>query len=143
VPLTDEEQQARRAAMRDIMTATPYIRSLGIVVEEWSPDGVRVRLPFREELSNDGVVYHGGAIASLIDTTGAAAVWAGHDFDRGVRAATVSMTVNYLGAARQSDLLGEARCLKRGRDLSFVEITVRDADGRAVADASLVYRIVP
>jgi acyl-coenzyme A thioesterase PaaI-like protein len=60
-----------------------------------------------------------------------------------VRAATVSMTVNYLGAARQADLVASARCLKRGRDLSFVEITVRDADGRDVADASLVYRIVP
>lgn len=129
--------------MRAIMLETPYIKGLGILIEEWSPHGVRFRLHFAEQLSNDGVVYHGGAIASLVDTTGAAAVWAGHDFDKGARAATVSMTINYLGAGRQSDLLAEARCVKRGKDLAFSEIRVSDADGRPVATATLVYRIVP
>jgi uncharacterized protein (TIGR00369 family) len=81
-------------------------------------------------------------VASLVDTAGASAVFAGHDFDKGARAATVSMTVNYTGAGRSADLIAEATCVKRGRDLSFSEIHVRDADGRLVATGSLVYRIV-
>lgn len=141
--LSEEEQQRRRAAMRDLMVRTPYIGGLGVVVEEWSPEGVLLRLPFSERLTNDGQAHHGGAVASLIDTAGAAAVWAGHDFDRGTRAATVSLTINYLGSARGADLLARARCLRRGRDLSFAEIHVSDPEGRPVAQASLVYRIVP
>ena len=141
--LTREEQATRRAYLRDHMTKTPYIEGLGIVIERWEEDGVTLRLPFAAHLTNDGTVYHGGAVASLMDTTGAAAVWAGHDFDKGARAATISMTVNYTGAARQADLLAHAVCVKRGKDLAFSEIRVTDADDRRIATGTLVYRIVP
>jgi uncharacterized protein (TIGR00369 family) len=143
VTLSPAEQTERRAAMRDLMVRTNYMGSLGLVVEEWSEDGVRMRLPFDERLTNDGAVYHGGAVASLMDSTGAGAVWAGHDFAKGMRAATVSMTVNYTGAALGVDLIGEAQCVRRGRELSFSEIRVTDPDGKLVATGSLVYRIVP
>jgi uncharacterized protein (TIGR00369 family) len=140
--LSEEEQRRRRVAMRDIMTSTPYIGGLGIVVERWDDEGVRLRLPFDARLTNDGEVYHGGAVASLVDTAGASAVFAGHDFDKGGRAATVSMTVNYTGAGRSTDLIADARCVKRGRDLNFSEIDVTDPEGRLVATGTLVYRIV-
>ncbi|MBM3673969.1 MAG: PaaI family thioesterase [Actinobacteria bacterium] len=143
VTLTDEEQDRFRAALRDNMVKTPYIKGLGIVIERWEPEGVLLRLPFSEALTNDGTAHHGGAVASLMDTAGAGAVWAGHDFDKGMRAATVSMTVNYVGAGRGTDLLAEAVCVKRGKDLAFSEIHVSDADGRGIATGTLVYRIVP
>ena len=143
VTMSDEEQERWRTALRDQMTGTPYIGGLGIVVEEWSPAGARLRLPFDARLTNDGTALHGGAIASLVDTAGAAAVWAGHDFDKGIRAATVSLTVNYTGAGRGTDLVADAVCVKRGKDLAFSEIRVTDPDGRGVATATLVYRIVP
>ena len=143
MPLTPEDQTKRREFMRGVMTKTPYIASLGIVVERWDPDGVQLRLPFDPELTNDGAVYHGGAVASLMDTTGAAAVWAGHDFDKGTRAATISMTINYTGAASRADLVADAVCVKRGRELAFSEIRVSDADGKPVATGTLVYRIAP
>ena len=124
------------------MVGTRFIASLGVEVDEWSPDQVTLRLPFAEGLTNDGKEYHGGVIGALIDTAGAAAVWAGHDFDKGLRASTVSMTVNYTGRG-VGDLSAVARCFKRGRDLSFSEIHVEDAHGTLVATGSLVYRIVP
>ncbi|MGH9211107.1 MAG: PaaI family thioesterase, partial [Acidimicrobiales bacterium] len=74
--LTPEEQAQRRAAMRDIMTRTNFMSGLGLVIEEWSETGVRMRLPFDEKLTNDGAVYHGGSVASLVDSAGAGAVWA-------------------------------------------------------------------
>jgi uncharacterized protein (TIGR00369 family) len=103
---------------------------------------VRLRLPFAERLTNDGTVFHGGAVSALVDTAGASAVWAGHDFDKGVRAATVSLTVNYTGAGRSTDLHADATCVRRGRDLSFSEIRVVDDDDRLIATGTLVYRIV-
>jgi uncharacterized protein (TIGR00369 family) len=141
--MSDEEQQRWRTALRDQMTRTPYIGGLHIQIEEWSPSGARLRLPFDPQLTNDGRAMHGGAIASLVDTAGAAAVWAGHDFDKGMRAATVSLTVNYTGAARDTDLVADAVCVKRGKDLAFSEIRVTDAEDRGIATATLVYRIVP
>lgn len=140
--LTEAEQAEWRERFRDLFVSTTFIRSLGVTVEEWSVEGVALRLPFAENLTNDGREYHGGVIGALVDTAGAAAVWAGHDFDKGLRASTVSMTVNYCGRAR-GDLIGRARCVRRGRDLSFAEIRVEDTEGTLVATGTLVYRIVP
>ena len=141
-PLSNEEQQRRRLAIKDLMPKTPFIASLGLVFEEVSPDLAIVRLRFRHELTNDGTYYHGGVIASVIDTCGALAAWSNHDFDKGARASTVAMSVQYVGACKKSDLLCHARTVRRGKELTFTEITATDADGNVVAHAIQTYRIV-
>ncbi|HLG00346.1 MAG TPA: PaaI family thioesterase [Acidimicrobiia bacterium] len=141
--LTEEQQQQSRQAVQGFMFKTPYIEGMGMVAEQWNEEGVRIRLPFDKKLSNDGRVFHGGAIASLMDTAGAAAVWAGHDFDKGAKAATVNMAINYLGAAYEADLIADAVCVKRGKELAFSEIRITDPEGKPVATGTLVYRIVP
>ena len=140
--LTDEEQRARRAAVAEMMPKTPFIAGLGLVFDRYEPDDVVLRLPFRGDLTNDGTVYHGGVVASVIDTAGAAAAWSNHDFTKGSRASTVSMSVQYVGACRRSDLLCHARAIKRGKELTFTEITATDAEGAVVAHAVQTYRIV-
>lgn len=139
--LTEDEQLKRRAMVPEMFPSTPFLSWLGIVFERYEPDEVTLRLPFRDELTNDGVYYHGGVIASMLDTTGAAAAWSNHDFTKGTRASTVGMSVQYVGACRRSDLVCEARTVKRGKDLVFTEITAMDADGRIVAHAVQTYRL--
>ena len=141
-PLTEEEQQQRRQALVDLMPTTPFIASLGLVFEEVSPELAIVRLRFRHELTNDGTYYHGGVIASVIDTCGALAAWSNHDFDKGMRASTVSMSLQYVGACKKSDLICRAAVVKRGKELIFTEITATDAEGAVVAHALQTYRIV-
>lgn len=142
VELSDEEQEKRRHAVRDLFPTTPYMGWLGIVFERYEHDDVVVRLPFRHDLTNDGVFYHGGVIASVLDTAGAAAAWSNHDFTKGARASTVGMSIQYVGACRQSDLVCRARTVKRGRELIFTELTATDADGAVVAHGLQTYRIV-
>lgn len=141
-PLTEEEQHKRRQAVRDMMPTTPFLAGLGIVFERYEPDNVTIRLPFRDDLTNDGTYFHGGVIASVMDTAGAAAAWSNHDFDKGMRASTVAMSVQYTGAAKQCDLLCHARTTRRRKELTFTEITATDADGNVVAHAVQTYRIV-
>lgn len=140
--LTDEEQARRRAAVAELMPTTPYLAGLGIQIERYEPNEATIRLPFRPDLTNDGTYYHGGVIAAVIDTAGAAAAWSDHDFDKGARASTVAMSVQYVGACKRSDLVCHARAIKRGKELTFTEITATDADGAIVAHAVQTYRIV-
>ena len=140
--LTEEQQQRRRQAVADLMPTTPYLAGLGIVFERYEPDHATIRLPFRADLTNDGTYYHGGVIAAVMDTTGAAAAWSNHDFDKGARASTVAMTIQYVGACKQSDLLCEGRVVRRGKELTFTEMTATDADGNVVAHGVQTYRIV-
>jgi acyl-coenzyme A thioesterase PaaI-like protein len=81
-------------------------------------------------------------IASVLDTAEAAAAWSNHDFNKGTRASTVGMTVQYVGAAKRSDLRCHARTVRRRKELIFTEITATDADGEVVAHAVQTYRIV-
>jgi uncharacterized protein (TIGR00369 family) len=140
--LSEEEQVARRQAVRSIMPKTPYLAGLGIVFERYDPDEVTIRLPFRDDLTNDGTYYHGGVIGAVMDTAGAAAAWSNHDFTKGARASTVALSIQYVGAAKQSDLLCHARAVRRGKELTFTEITATDSEGNVVAHGIQTYRIV-
>jgi uncharacterized protein (TIGR00369 family) len=140
--MTEEQQVASRQAIADLMPKTPFIAAIGLVFERYEPDDVVVRVPFRADLTNDGTFYHGGVIASAIDTAGAAAAFSNHDFTKGSRASTIAMSIQYVGACRQSDLLCLARTVRRGKELTFTEITATDADGNVVAHAVQTYRIV-
>ncbi|MGH3678536.1 MAG: PaaI family thioesterase [Mycobacterium sp.] len=140
-PLTDEQQQKRRKAIAELMPQTPFMGGLGIVFDRYQPDDVTVRLPFREELTNDGIYFHGGVIAAVMDTAGAAAAWSNHDFDKGTRASTVAMSIQYTGAAKRSDLLCHGRTVRRRKELTFTEITATDVEGNVVAHAVQTYRL--
>ncbi|MBY0442236.1 MAG: PaaI family thioesterase [Mycobacteriaceae bacterium] len=140
--LTDQQQHERRQAVRDLMLQTPYIAGLGVVFERYEPDHVTMRLPYRADLTNDGTYFHGGVIASVIDTAGAAAAWSNHDFTRGIRASTVAMSIQYTGAAKRCDVICHARTTRRRKELIFTEITATDTDGNIVAHAVQTYRIV-
>jgi uncharacterized protein (TIGR00369 family) len=140
--LSEEEQQRRRGAIRDLMPTTPFLSGLGIVFDRYEADEVTLRLPFRADLTNDGTYYHGGVVASVLDTAGAAAAWSNHDFDKGTGASTVALSIQYVGACKRSDLVCHARAVRRGKELTFTEIMATDADGRVVAHALQTYRIV-
>src|SRR5207248_11209120 len=45
----------------------------------------------------------------------------------------VAMSIQYVGACKQSDLLCHGRTVRRGRELTFTEISATDADGKVVA----------
>ena len=124
------------------MPSTMFLQWMGVVFDRYEHDDVVLRVPFRENLTNDGAAYHGGVIAAALDTAGAAAAWSNHDFDKGIRASTVSISVQYVGTAKKSDLLCRARTVKRGKELILTEITATDADGVVVAHAVQTYRIV-
>lgn len=140
--LSDEEQARRRAAIAELMPTTPYLAGLGIQIERYEPDVASIRLPFRTDLTNDGTYYHGGVIAAVIDTTGALAAWSNHDFDKGARASTIAMSIQYVGACKRADLLCHATAVRRGKELTFTEITATDAEGNVVAHGLQTYRIV-
>jgi acyl-coenzyme A thioesterase PaaI-like protein len=69
------------------------------------------------------------------------AAWSNHDFDRGMRASTVSMALQYVAAALGSDLLCRAPTLRRARELIFTEITASDPTGKVLAHGLQTYRI--
>ena len=96
---------------------------------------------FRPGLSAHEKIFHGGVLATLIDSTGSGAVIAGHDYSLGTRLTTVSMTVNYLSVAPGEDIVAEGVCTRRGRSLNFAQVVVNSESGKRLAEGMLTVNI--
>jgi uncharacterized protein (TIGR00369 family) len=99
-----------------------------------------MRLPFRPEVRTAGEVVHGGAISTLIDSAGVVAAWS-NVTSSPTRGATANLSVSFLAAAQSTDLLAEARVIRRGRSIVFVEIDVTTLAGEAIAKGLLTYKL--
>jgi uncharacterized protein (TIGR00369 family) len=107
---------------------------IGMSISRWDPDGVVFDVPFRPELSSHAGTFHGGVLATLIDAAAGGAVLAGHDFSKGSRMSTVTMTVHYLSTAPGEGLVAHAHCTRRGRNLNYVVVNVESSEtGKALA----------
>ncbi len=136
-----EITQTRSELIRAFIPASPLARHLGLELDELEPDRARLRLPFAEHVVTMGDVVHGGAIGALIDTTATAAAWSVDEIPESMAGATVSMTVDFVAAARGKDLVAEGRVVRRGRSLCFCEVTVTEPDGRIVAKGLATYHL--
>jgi uncharacterized protein (TIGR00369 family) len=124
-----------------LIVASPYGRLLGIGSEAIEPDRVRVRLPFRHDVTTVGEMVHGGAIASAVDVAATAAAWATPRATLRARGTTVGFSLSFLSAALGRDLFADARVVKRGGSLVVIEVAVEDAAGTAVARALVTYKL--
>ena len=130
-----------RNLVEGFILGSPYGRLLGMVGEAVEPDRVRVRLPYREDVTTIGDTVHGGAIASLVDVAATAACWASPNVDAGARGTTIGFAINYLNAGRGQDLVATAEVIQRGRAISVCDVHVRGVDGTLVARATVTYKL--
>jgi uncharacterized protein (TIGR00369 family) len=126
--------------IRQFIGTSPFAGHVGLRVDDLQPDRAVLSLPFREEVVTIGQVVHGGAIATLADTAAMAASWATDDIPDNLRGTTVALTINYLSAATAQDLTADARVMRRGRNLCYVDVDVTDDSG-AVAKALVTYKL--
>lgn len=114
---------------------------LGFDILKWEPGLVITRVPFDPRFTAHEGIFHGGLVATLIDTTGSGAVISGHDYDLGSRLTTVSMTVNYMSVAPGEDIIAEGVCTRRGRTMNFARVEVTSVSGKLLAEGLLTVNI--
>ena len=130
----------RTEAIAEFVPSSPLVNHLGIRLDDVGSDRAVLTLPFTEDACTMGDVVHGGAISTLADTAAMAAAWADEEEPESLAGATVSLTVDFISAARGVDLTATAEVVRRGRKLSFLDVTVRDPDDGVVAKALATYR---
>jgi uncharacterized protein (TIGR00369 family) len=119
--------------VQKMLDASPYLAFMGILVDTIDPgnDTLVLRLPMRPEFERrpDSGQYHGGVIASLIDTAG--------DYALAMRIGNIVPTVNFrtdfLRPASHTELKATARVRRIGKTIAVVDIDVHDADHRLIA----------
>jgi uncharacterized protein (TIGR00369 family) len=84
---------------------------------------------------------HGGSIACVMDDV--LSVAAGLVLQWGEIAPTLEMKVSYLNQGGAGRHIAEARVIKRGRSVNFLEATLATEAGKIVATASATIMIAP
>lgn len=120
---------------------SPYGKLLGLELASAEPDRVRVKLPYRTDVTTLGDTVHGGAISGLVDSAATAAFWAHPDASPDARGTTIGFSINFVAAGRGQDLVADARVRRRGREICTGEVSVTDAAGREVAVALVTYKL--
>ncbi len=117
-----------------------FAQFLRVRVAQVSHERAVLRLPFQEDNANQGGVLHGGATASLIHMAGTLAAWTGLDLQADPLVNTVDLSIQYLAAALREEITAEAILLRRGRDIFFLDVTVRSAAQQLISKGLMVYR---
>ena len=130
-------------AVREWIEASPYTKALGLKLDRLDDaaagGSARLILPFQEANTNPGRVLHGGVAASLA-AAGAEAVARAVLGPEAGPFHLAQIQVSYLAAARQEAVVAEARLLRRGKQLCFVEVEVKTGAGKPIAHATATVR---
>lgn len=147
--MTAEETTQRDPAsanfdrMASVIARTPFMKHLAMEFVEAGDGYAKLRMRYQDENSTAFKALHGGAISSLIDTTGAMAAWTTAEIATPKYfGSTVGINVNYLSAAIGEDIFAEGRVLKRGKEVIYSDVRVTNAAGKLLAQGTVVYRIV-
>ena len=120
----------------------PWVKGLGLMVEECRPAFIRVRQPYDSKFSRGIGGMSGQAIMAAIDTAMVLAVQTTLPEPRIIT--TVSQTTNFLRPIGTGDALYEIEVVKSGRTLAFGNALVYEHGLRQTpaATATLTYAIL-
>ncbi len=130
---------ARLAFTRDYQKRIPFVSHLKILTETLGEGSARLSLPIEPHLTNSIGTVHGGVIMSLLDVALCTAARTLHPDSLGV--ITIDLSTSFIGGGSGARLLAEARVLKNGRSMIFVEGEAKNEDGSLVAKAIGTVRV--
>ena len=124
---------------REYQKKIPFVAHLKILTEALGEGTARLSMPVEPHMKNSLGTAHGGVIMSLLDVALCTAARTLHPESQGV--ITINLSTSFIGAGNGERLIAEARVLKDGRSMSFVEGEAKNGDGSLVAKAVATVRV--
>jgi uncharacterized protein (TIGR00369 family) len=124
---------------REYQKKIPFLQHLRIQTDELGQGTARLSLPVEREFTNSLGTVHGGVIMSLLDVAVCTAARTLHPESIGV--ITIDMSVSFIGGGTGKRLNADARVMRDGRSMSFVEGEAKNEDGSLVAKAIATVRV--
>lgn len=122
--------------------APPAAQLLGWKLLEIDPEAGTIRVEFDGKASflNPAGTIQGGLLGAMLDDTmgpAAMAYLGGRQM-----AQTLELKTSFLRPGKVGPIVGEGRVVHRGRDVLFLEGTLKDGEGNTIATATATARIV-
>jgi len=126
--------ESARKVMRGEAPPPPIGRLLGLVLKAIEPGHATFEMKVDERHHNPMGTLHGGIYCDLADAamgySYAATLGEGETFT------TVELKINFFRPVRAGTLTAEAKVIKNGSTLAYVECDVKDQNGKLVAKAA-------
>jgi uncharacterized protein (TIGR00369 family) len=126
-------QQAQRI-IRGEGTAPPIARLLGFAMKSVEPGHAVFEMDAGERHHNPMGTLHGGVYCDLADAAMGYAY--ASTLAEGETFTTIELKINFLRAVKTATLTAEARVVKAGSSVGYVECDVKDQTGKLVARAA-------
>jgi uncharacterized protein (TIGR00369 family) len=120
--------------LRGEQSPPPIARLLGFVIKSIEPGRAVFEMETDERHHNPMGTLHGGIYCDLADATMGFAYAA--TLGEGETFTTIDLKINFLRAVRKATLTAEARVVRAGSTLGYVECDLKDRSGRLVARAA-------
>jgi uncharacterized protein (TIGR00369 family) len=120
--------------LRGEATPPPIGRLLGFTLKSIEPGRAVFEMAVDERHHNPLGTLHGGIYCDVADAAMGYAYAA--TLGEGESFTTIELKINFLRAVRRGTLTAEARVVKAGRTLGYVECDVKDQAGNLVARAA-------
>jgi uncharacterized protein (TIGR00369 family) len=124
---------------REYQKKIPFVAHLKILTESLGEGTARLSMPIEAHLVNSLGTAHGGVIMSLLDVALCTAARTLHPESIGV--ITIDLSTSFIGGATGKKLYADARVMRDGRSMSFVEAEAKNEDGSLVAKAIATVRV--
>ncbi|MGC8585211.1 MAG: PaaI family thioesterase [Thermoplasmata archaeon] len=124
--------------LKEMIEKDPFINYVQIKVEDIQKGYAKLSMPFRKEITRLGDIANGGAIATLADTAGGTSVLSYLEWKNQV---TLNLEIDYLEPVSNGPVTAEARVIRKGKNVVFSGIEIRDGNGKLCAVARGVWFI--
>src|SRR5215468_1931078 len=120
--------------LRGELSPAPIARLLGLAARSIEPGRAVFEMEADERHHNPMGTLHGGVYCDLADAAMGYAY--ASTLARGEAFTTVELKINFFRPVRKGRLTAEARVVRAGATLGYVECDVKDGEGRLLARAS-------
>jgi acyl-CoA thioesterase len=121
-------------------TESPFWQMMKINIRSTGPGQAELSMPIEEKHIQLAGVVHGGAIASLIDSAVAVAVWELDTPKTGIT--TIELKVNYLAPVLPGDeLVAKAEIIHSGKKIVVGTVETRNQKGKMIAYGIATYMV--
>jgi uncharacterized protein (TIGR00369 family) len=126
----------------DNLAVPPSAKLLGWHLLDAKPKEGWIKVGFdgKAEFCNPAGFVQGGLLSAMLDDTMGPAVMVMTEGK--LYTTTISLTVNFLAAAKPGPITAEAKVTQLGKTIAFVEGRLMAADGTVLATASVSARLI-
>ena len=117
------------------------MRLIGAELSDLAPGCCEIRLPFRDDLTQQDGFFHAGITSTIADSAGGYAAYTLMPEDS--RVLTVEYKINLLAPAHGELLIAQGRAVKSGRTLAICDVTVEvERGGRRTLCAKMLQTLM-